>query len=112
MDRRKAEQLAESRAQALFRECLSDQQWNDYATRGHFDVVGGTTGRTYRITRGTVMNIEPLNGDGTSGPRLCIAPVGTLPMHDVLVAQKYALEAAEEVVLALANYECRVRMTA
>lgn len=103
--------MAESRAKALFRECLTREQWDEYLDHGHFHVRGGATGRVYRITRGTVMNIEPSNADGTFGPRLCIAPVGNLPMHDVLVAQKYALEAAEDVVLSLANRECRVRAT-
>ena len=109
-DRRRAEQEAELRAHALFKECLTPTQWADYSTRGFFRVRGNATQRWYKITHGTVMNVEPVNDNGTFGPRMCFAPIGNLPTFDVLVAQKLALEGMEEEVLAVANQECRVRI--
>ncbi|MDX2201815.1 MAG: hypothetical protein NW223_03635 [Hyphomicrobiaceae bacterium] len=95
---------AEIRARELLRSCLTPSQWDDYVHHDCFLVRGGTTGRPYRIHRGAVMNVEPLNEDGSStGQRLCFAPVGGLPMGDVLVGQKFALEGMEEQVLTIAN---------
>lgn len=109
---RHAALLAEQRARVLLRECLTPSQWSDYSTFGFFHVRGGSTGRTYRIAHGTVMNVEPLNADGTVAARLCFAPSGNLPTCDVLLAQKLALEAMEDSVLDIANFEGRQRSLA
>ena len=68
-----------------------------------FDVVGCDTGRRYRITRGTAMNIHELDTDGDTAAQWCFAPEGKLATGDVLLAQKIALETMEQQVLALAN---------
>jgi hypothetical protein len=76
---------------------------NDFLTYRRFDVIGGLTGRTYRIRLTGPMNVEELDQDGWCTRRLCFFPEGQLVDGDVMLAQKVALEALESEALAIAN---------
>jgi hypothetical protein len=101
--RMRARQPRERRGIALLRSWLTAEQAEQWDTRGNFEVVGCNTGRRYRITRGTAMNIHELDADGHTIAQWCFTPEGKLVTGDVLLAQKIALETMEEQVLALAN---------
>jgi hypothetical protein len=94
---------AERRGVALLRSWLTPEQVEQWDTRGDFEVVGCDTGRRYRITRGSTMNVHELDATGRSIAQWCFAPEGKLVTGDALLAQKIALETIEQRVLALAN---------
>jgi hypothetical protein len=94
---------AERRGIELMRSWLTPEQAEQWNTRGNFEVVGCNTGRRYRITRGTAMNIHELDANGRTVAEWCFAPQGKLVMGDILLAQKVGLETMEQQVLALAN---------
>jgi hypothetical protein len=101
--RMRARRPAERRGVALLRSWLTPQQAEQWDARGDFEVVGCNTGRRYRITRGTTMNIHELDANRRTVAQWCFAPEGKLVAGDVLLAQKIALETMEQQVLALAN---------
>jgi hypothetical protein len=101
--RMRARRPAERRGVALLRSWLTSEQAEQWDTRGSFDVIGCDTGRRFRITRGTAMNIHELDADGGIAAQWCFAPEGKLATGDVLLTQKIALETMEQQVLALAN---------
>jgi hypothetical protein len=106
--RLRARQPAERRGIALLRSWLTPEQAVQWDTRGDFDVVGCDTGRRYRLSRGTAMNIHELDARGRTVAQWCFAPEGKLATGDVLLAQKIALETMEQQVLTLANTQvCR-----
>jgi hypothetical protein len=70
---------------------------------GYFEVRGSHTGKRYRIRRGPNMNIDEVSKEGDLGPVWCFGPVGHLPLGDVMLAQKLALETDEQATLAVAN---------
>jgi hypothetical protein len=49
------------------------------------------------------MNIEELGEDGTPIGVRCFGPIGNLPLGDVMLTQKLALEINELAALAVAN---------
>jgi hypothetical protein len=69
----------------------------------YFDVIGGTSGRRYRIRQGDAMNIDVLDEFGRRLHRLCFFPIGRLAVADVMLAQKLALEAFETDAVAVAH---------
>lgn len=84
---------ANGRARALLHQHLTkEQRWELRATKAF--TVRGQDGRTYSVTEGTAGNVFIIeNGERTY--RLCIVPnykVSSMPMHDVLLAQKVLLE--------------------
>jgi hypothetical protein len=91
------------RALALLKNNLTPTQREQFETQGYFDVVGGTTGARYRIWWGQQMNVQELDGKHLHGQWLCFVPSGNLPVGDILLAQKIALEVCEEAVLNLAR---------
>jgi hypothetical protein len=99
----RARRPAERRGVALLRSWLTPEQAEQWDTRGSFDVIGCDTGRRFRITRGTAMNIHELDADGGTAAQWCFAPEGKLATGDVLLTQKIALETMEQQALALAN---------
>ena len=101
--RMRAQRPAEQRAIALLRSWLTPDQAAQWDERGDFEVVGCDTGRRYRITRGTAMNVHELDADGTTLAQWCFAPESKLASGDVFLAQKIGLETMEQHVLALAN---------
>ena len=70
---------------------------------GHFEVRGSHTGKCYRICRGRNMNIEELGKNGAQVAVWCFGPAGHLPLGDVMLTQKLALETNEQAALGVAN---------
>ena len=91
------------RSMQLLKENLSPAQRQQLESRGFFDVVGGATGHRYRIWLGLQMNVERLDKRGRREHLLCFIPEGRLPIGDVLLAQKVALEVFEPEALSIAN---------
>jgi hypothetical protein len=94
---------AQARGMRLLQENLSPSQRAQYKCWGFFDVIGGETGRCYRIKYGSQMNIEHLDKKGRPVYALCFAPEGDLVVGDVMLAQKLALELFERETLKVAN---------
>jgi hypothetical protein len=92
---------ADGVARQLLREVLSPEQRAQYDSKGFFDVTGGQTGTRYRIRTGSQMNVEELDPSGSRKRGLCFIPAGRVPMGDILLAQKLALELMEEETLKL-----------
>ena len=95
--------LAYKRGLELLKANLTASQLNDFLTYRCFDVVGGSSGHTYRIRLAGAMNVEEIDGRGRRLGRLCFFPEGTLVEGDVMLAQKVALETFETEALAIAN---------
>jgi hypothetical protein len=85
------------------KEWLSPEQSAQYDAKSYIEVTGCHSGKRYRISHGTSMNILELDSAGR--PRLgwCFAPKGYLVAGDVMLAQKIALETDERGALAVAN---------
>jgi hypothetical protein len=94
---------AESRSHQLLVGNLSDTQRAQFLARGSFEVTGGDTGKRYRIKRERQMNVEELDRNGRRASLLCFTPKGALPLGDMLLAQKIALELFEMETLSVAN---------
>ena len=87
----------------LLREWLSPVQRTQFAKKGYFDVVGGDTGKRYRIYLGAMSNVCEIDEKGRPRLGLCFRTMGELPIGDVMLAQKIALENCESNVLAVAR---------
>jgi hypothetical protein len=94
---------AEQRANMLLTEWLGPGQRLMLQSLGYFEVIGSHSGKCYRIRRGRQMNIEELGEDGTPIGVRCFGPIGNLPLGDVMLTQKLALEINELAALAVAN---------
>jgi len=94
---------AHVRGMELLVEHLSPAQRAQYDRFNCFDVVGGNTGRRYRIRHGQVMNVEVLDDAGYRMCALCFMPKGRLPVGDVMLAQKLALESFEAEAIKVAQ---------
>ncbi len=94
---------AETRGLRLLRENLSPAQREQQEQYGFFDVLGGDTGRRYRIKNGFQLNVDLLDGKGRTTAVLCFMPLGNLVPGDVMLAQKLALELFESDTLKIAN---------
>jgi hypothetical protein len=100
---RRSRREAELRGAQLLSQHLTREQRSDYERRGYFHVTGSATGKRYRIHHGEQMNIEELNEHGRRVRVLCFMPEGRVPLGDVLLAQKMALELFEADALKIAN---------
>jgi len=98
-----AERTPEGRALLLLRRWLSPAQRGQFATKGYFEVIGGDTGKRYRIYAGAAANVCEMGENGRPNIGLCFLPAGDLPIGDVMLAQKIALEASEGSALAVAR---------
>jgi hypothetical protein len=86
---------ANRRALVLLMMLMSPEQRAEFRQHGHFHVIGAKTGQRYRIRRGTIGNVDVLDGERVKH-RLCAHPTG-VPEFDVLAAQLLHLqEAANE----------------
>jgi hypothetical protein len=94
---------AELRGARLLSDHLSREQRSEYGRRGYFHVTGSDTGKRYRIQRGYQMNVEELDERGRWVRTLCFAPEGRVPLGDLLLAQKMALELFEADALRIAK---------
>jgi hypothetical protein len=97
-----AEWTPEGRA-LLLRHYLSPVQRRQLAEKGYFEVIGGDTGNRYRIYAGAAANVCEIGENGRPRIGLCFLPVGGLPIGDVMLAQKIALETCEGSALAVAR---------
>ena len=100
---RRSRREAELRGAQLLSEHLTREQRSEYERRGYFHVTGSDTGKRYRIQHGQQMNVEELNEHGRRVRVLCFMPEGRVPLGDVLLAQKMALELFEADALRIAN---------
>jgi hypothetical protein len=66
-------------------------------------VRGSHTAKCYRIHCRRNMNIYEVGTGQTQVAIWCFGPVGHLPLGDVMLAQKLALETDEQAALAVAN---------
>jgi hypothetical protein len=96
-----AERTAEGRSLLLLRRWLSATQHEQFLRKGYFEVMGNETGGRYRIYPGTSVNVCKLDTRGRPQYGLCFTPVGSLPIGDVMLAQKIALETSESKVHAI-----------
>jgi hypothetical protein len=87
----------------LLKEWLSPEQLAQYDAKSYFDVTGCHSGKRYRISHGTSMNIHEIDGIGRPRFGWCFVPKGYLVAGDVMLAQKIALETDERGALAVAN---------
>jgi hypothetical protein len=93
----------EARGLELLKEWLSPEQFAQYDAKSYFEVTGCHSGKRYRISHGTSMNIHELDGAGRPRVGWCFAPKGYLVAGDVMLAQKIALETDERGALTVAN---------
>ena len=93
----------DERGRRLLNEHLAPAQRRQYEVSGSFQVVGGKTGRRYRIRHGVSMNVDQLDEQGRRVCCWCFYPAGRLASGDVMLAQKMALELFELEALAVAN---------
>jgi hypothetical protein len=94
---------AQARGGQLLKENLSPAQRDQYEEGGYIEVVGGQTGKRYRIHLGRMMNVELLDSKGKPVATLCFMPRGRLADGDIMLAQKLALELFEADALKVAN---------
>ena len=74
-----------------------------FAEKGYFEVVGGDTGKRYRIYAGAATNVCEVDENGRPTLGLCFLPMGDLPIGDVMLSQKIALESSESRALRVAT---------
>lgn len=91
------------RALRLLRSWLSPQQLAQFDAHGYFDVIGGVSGKKYRIKFGVCANIVEFGEDGKPRAGWCFVPESSLVPGDIMLAQKVALESSEREALAVAN---------
>ncbi|WGD51184.1 hypothetical protein QA641_37775 [Bradyrhizobium sp. CB1650] len=90
-----AERTPEGRSLQLLRAWLSPAQRAQFTEKGYFEVTGGDTGRKYRIYAGASTNVCEVDKKGRPMGGLCFMPRGNLPVGDVMLSQKIALECSE-----------------
>src|SRR6266576_901020 len=92
---------AAERGNRLLRDNLTARQLEQYDGCRCFEVVGGQTGRRYRVHFANAINVDELDAEGRCIKKLCFRPEGYLVMGDILLAQKIALEVYEADALAV-----------
>src|SRR3984893_1418813 len=93
----------EARGLELLKEWLSPEQFAQYDANSYFEVTGCHSGKRYRISHGTSMNIHELDGAGRPRVGWWFAPKGHLVAGAVMLAQKIALETDEGGALSVAD---------
>src|SRR5712664_2446419 len=93
----------EARGLKLLKEWLTSEQLALYETKSYFEVTGCHSGKRYRITHASSMNIHELDDTGRPLVGWCFRPQGYLVAGDVMLAQQIALETDERGALAVAN---------
>lgn len=93
---------AETRAEELFHEHLTEPQRKEVKEKRHFHIVS-EKGKRYRIHIDSGSgNVSELGDDGKVAQRYCAHPRG-VPKFDQILAQKLALEVCEHEFLRVAN---------
>lgn len=95
------------RSLALLVEHLDPEQRSEFEKSGMIYVVGSDTGRRYAIRVGRSSNVFECRNDGQYVRSYCFGPIGNLPIGDVLLAQKLALEHYENEALGIARSALR-----
>jgi hypothetical protein len=95
--------IAEEKGFTLLKQWLSEAQLAQYESRGYFEVMGRESGKHFRIRPTRQMNVDELDEHGARTAAWCFGPDGELPIGDVMLAQKIALENNEHATLAVAN---------
>jgi hypothetical protein len=98
-----AESTPEGRSLRLLRQWLSPAQRAQFEQKAYFEVLGGDTGKQYRIYAGAASNVCEIDEKGRPKLGLCFLPLGELPVGDVMLSQKIALESCEGAALAVAR---------
>lgn len=102
---------AQRKSIELLRSWLSDEQRDQFDTDRSFDVIGNSTGKTYRIHfADSSYNVCELE----TGDRLCFVPKdpSISSVGDIMLTQKLALEMDEIDALFVANRSCAGMMAA
>jgi hypothetical protein len=94
---------AEQKARKLLTQWLTPAQLAQYARKGHFEVTGCHSRKRYCIRSERQMNIDELDDRNRTIAVWCFGPEGTLPIGDIMLAQKIALETDEAASLTIAN---------
>jgi len=94
---------AQERGIRLLKENLTPAQRHQLEKHAYFEVIGGKSGKRYRIRHGRSMNIDQLDKNGRRVCGWCFYPTGALVAGDVMLAQKVALELFEHDALKVAN---------
>ena len=81
---------------------LTAKQRRQYAFHRCFDVIGGQSGKRYRLWHCFQQNVEELDARGPRKRIWCFHPRETLVLGDVLLAQKTALELFEANAISIA----------
>jgi hypothetical protein len=71
---------AEEKAFALLKQWLSPVQVAQYEKYGYFEVMGGNSGKHYRIRPTRQMNVDELDQQGVRIAAWCFGPEGELPI--------------------------------
>lgn len=93
---------AERRASDLLVEWLSPAQRAQYESARCFEVKGSHSGKRYRIRSARQMNVDELDDRGRRIAVWCFLPEKYVPLADVMLAQKIALENDEPAAMAIA----------
>jgi len=96
-DYRLPDSAALAKARALLEGALTIEQRRDLFARGYFCVKGNRF--SYRIREGHAGNVDALDPSGRVVGRYCAHPLGRIPVHDVMLAQKLWLETDEDMFL-------------
>lgn len=96
-DYRLPDAAALAKARALLERALTMQQRRDLFARGYFCVQGRRY--SYRIREGHAGNVDALDSSGRVVSRYCAHPLGRIPVHDVMLAQKLWIETDEDMFL-------------
>jgi hypothetical protein len=97
-----ARQEAAQRAEALLREHVSDRQYQQLLMNGYLTVPSRLhPGRSYWIPY-RPGRVEVYEAGHQTG-QLCVIACSTVPYPDLILAQKWLIEADERAYLALAN---------
>jgi hypothetical protein len=85
-----AERTPEGRSLLLLQKWLTPTQREQFARKGYFEVIGSDTRRRYRIHAGAAVDVCEIDERGRRRQGLCFMPIGSLPIGDVMLAQKIA----------------------
>ena len=92
----------ERRACELLMDWLSPVQRAQYERARCFEVRGSHSGKRYRIRSARQMNVDELDDRGHRIAVWCFLPENCVPVADVMLAQKIALENDEPAAMAIA----------
>lgn len=93
---------AGDRARELLLGCLTAEQRESFE-RAHSFLVVSNKGNVFRVRQGRVHNIHRLNAAGEPVEEWCVTPFGEIPVYDVMLMQKLALETDEDGLARRAN---------